>query len=169
MSDTEIARRTDWSRNRKTLIESSNTNAACMQDIEQALFAMILVDKSSGAPKVYLHVFPTSCHPDMLCNEINEQAGPLRHDPHQEQSDFVHLRYDSCDLARRLLQQSHVATLQNNKTLIRESFCGDGTRIWFDKCFSILIFNDARAAWHYEHTFADAPVPSLGCEHAMVS
>lgn len=104
-----------------------------------------------------------------LCDEICQQAGSLRHDPHQEQSDLVHLRYYCCDLARRVLQQSNATTLQNNKTLIRESFCGEGTHIWFDKCFSILIFNDARAAWHYEHTFADAPVPSLGCEHAMVS
>ncbi|EKX38102.1 hypothetical protein GUITHDRAFT_115656 [Guillardia theta CCMP2712] len=44
-----------------------------------------------------------------------------------------------------------------------------GRQIWFDKCFTILAFKDGRVGWHYEHTYADAPVPGLMCEHAMVN
>lgn len=53
----------------------------------------------------------------------------------------------------------------NNLTLIKESFHGDGTRVWYDKCFSVMVFSDARCAWHYEHTYADAPVASLCRKH----
>jgi hypothetical protein len=51
---------------------------------------------------------------------------------------------------------------ENNLPLIRTSFHGDGTRLWYDKCCSILVFSDGRVAWHYEHTCADAPVLTLG-------
>ena len=51
---------------------------------------------------------------------------------------------------------------KSNQRLIEEAFCGDATRLWFDKSFSAIVFSDACVAYHYEHTYADAPVPGLG-------
>mmetsp|Transcript_9541 Transcript_9541/g.18521 ORF Transcript_9541/g.18521 Transcript_9541/m.18521 type:complete len:693 (-) Transcript_9541:27-2105(-) len=58
---------------------------------------------------------------------------------------------------------------KSNRILINEAFHGDGTRMWYDKCFNLIVFPDARVAWHYEHTYADAPVPGCGVEHALVA
>jgi len=58
---------------------------------------------------------------------------------------------------------------KDNRVMIREALHGDGTRMWYDKCFNLIVFADARVAWHYEHTYADAPVPGLAVEHALVA
>uniref|UniRef100_A0A6U5BTD4 Choline/carnitine acyltransferase domain-containing protein n=1 Tax=Hemiselmis andersenii TaxID=464988 RepID=A0A6U5BTD4_HEMAN len=58
---------------------------------------------------------------------------------------------------------------KDNRVMIREAMHGDGTRMWYDKCFNLIVFKDSRVAWHYEHTYADAPVPGCAVEHALVA
>jgi hypothetical protein len=41
-------------------------------------------------------------------------------------------------------------------------------QVWFDKCFSLLVYSDARVAWHFEHSYADAPINGLMSEHGLV-
>jgi carnitine O-acetyltransferase len=50
----------------------------------------------------------------------------------------------------------------------RLSWHGDGRHIWFDKCFTVLVFANGLASISVEHTFADAPVPSHMWEYALI-
>jgi len=53
-------------------------------------------------------------------------------------------------------------------TYSRQALHGDGRSIWFDKCFTVLAYPDGRLGWHFEHTYADAPVPGLLCEYVLI-
>ena len=55
------------------------------------------------------------------------------------------------------LLEDHSGLPDDVNGYVQKIFHGDGTRIWYDKCFTILAFADGRVGWHFEHTFADAP------------
>ncbi|MCL4124571.1 UNVERIFIED_CONTAM: hypothetical protein GTU68_064264 [Idotea baltica] len=44
---------------------------------------------------------------------------------------------------------------------------GNGSSLWFDKCFSVCIFPDGQCGMNVEHTMADAPVLGHIWEYAM--
>lgn len=41
--------------------------------------------------------------------------------------------------------------------MARSLFHGDGTNRWSDKSFNLIIFPNAKAGLHVEHSWADAP------------
>ena len=41
------------------------------------------------------------------------------------------------------------------------SVFGDGRRVWYDKCFNVIVFSDGRAATNMEHAWSDAGPPSV--------
>ena len=44
---------------------------------------------------------------------------------------------------------------------------GDGTNIWFDKSFNVVVFKDGRYGLNCEHAWADAPVMAHLSEYNM--
>jgi hypothetical protein len=137
--------RDSWAACRQELLSSSASNAAAVRDIEKALFGVALLDRpvpsavGSRAEKGYI-----------ISQEWARRTGEGRGAGWEQGGELA---------ASGIDMQAYV----------KEVLHGDGRSIWYDKSFTIVSFADGRIGFHYEHTYADAPVPGLMCEHTYIN
>ena len=132
-----------WAACRGDIVASSEQNAAAMSAVEQALFAVSLLDRpapSAKTPSDQGYIITKDWVRRVVQGEESWHAGG--------------------ELA---------ASQIDMRAYAKEVLHGDGRGVWYDKSVTIVAFSDGRVGFHYEHTYADAPVPGLMCEHAYIN
>jgi hypothetical protein len=134
--------RTSWAERREQIIRSSPRNAAGLRDVESALFSVSLLDRAAPSAA------GRAADKGYIVTPERARRG--------EGDDWC---------AGGELAPSEI----DMRAYAKEVLHGDGRGIWFDKSFTIVAFTDGRVGFHYEHTYADAPVPGLMCEHTYIN